>query len=110
MFYKKRSGKFNAKQTTVDGHIFPSKMEADYYLKLKALHQAGAVKYFLQQVPIKLSDRLKMVVDFLVFYADGRHQYVEIKGFETVQYRNKKKILNELYPDIELCVLKRGDF
>jgi hypothetical protein len=104
------NSKFNSKQTIIDGYKFPSTLEADFYNKLQLLKRAGEVKYFLQQVPIRLGSGIKYFVDFLIFYENGQHEYVEIKGMETSVYKMKKKMLDQMYPHIQLIVLKKGDF
>lgn len=102
----KRSSKYGAKPTEVDGIRFDSKAEANYYLELKARVAAGAVAYFLRQVPIHLPGRTRYVVDFQVFEACGRVRYIDVKGMETQTFRMKKRQVEDLYP-IEIEVVKK---
>jgi hypothetical protein len=106
---KKRANKFNAAATTVDNKKFDSKLEAAYYTHLKTLKRIGDVEYFLMQVPIVLLGGKKYVCDFLVFYTDGRIEYVDVKGRETELFKLKKSIVEAQYP-IKIKVLKKGDF
>jgi len=106
---KKRANKFNAAATTVDNVKFDSKLEASYYTYLKTLRRIGDVKYFLMQVPIVLPGGKKYVCDFLVFYKDGRVEYVDVKGRETELFKLKKSVVEAQYP-IEIQVIKKGDF
>jgi len=108
--HKLSKNKFNAKSVVVDGQKFHSTLEAAFYQKLMMLKKASAVSYFLQQVPIILTGGIKYRVDFLVFYPDGKYEYIEIKGVETPRFKMIKKMLAELYPEIDLIILKKGDF
>ena len=90
--------KFNARPTTYDGIRFDSKKEANYYLSLKMLKKSGEVLFFRRQVPIMLPGNTKYVVDFQVFYTDDRVEHVDVKGYETPEFKLKKKQVEALYP------------
>lgn len=90
--------KFRAKPTETDGIKFSSKKEANYYLQLKQLQELGEVLFFLRQVPLHLPGNVKYLCDFLVFYADGTADFVDVKGMKTPQYVMKKKQVEALYP------------
>lgn len=94
--------KFKAKITEHDGIKFASKREASYYHTLKLLQQAGEVLFFLRQVPIHLPGNVKYVCDFLVFWANGEVTFEEVKGFKTPLYILKKKMVENLYPSINI--------
>jgi len=89
--------KFNAVRTECGGISFPSKAEARYYEELKLRQKAGQVLFFLRQVPIDFPGG-KYVVDFLEFWQDGTVHFVEVKGFETPQFKTKRAIVESLYP------------
>lgn len=89
--------KFNAKRTFVDGITFDSKREANRYGVLKGLRDAGIVIRFLRQVPFDLPGGVKYRLDFLVWWADGRVTFEDVKGFKTQVYAIKKKQVEELY-------------
>lgn len=95
---KTRRAKFNAVPTEYKGVRFASKREAAYCAKLDALKSGGVVSYYLTQVPIRLPGGVTYRVDFLVFYSDGRVEYVDVKGMRTPVYKLKKKMVEELYP------------
>jgi len=97
--------KFNAKPTVYDGIRFDSKKEGNYYLDLKLRIKAGEVIFFLRQVPFHLPGGGKLVLDFLEFHKDGTAHFVEIKGFETKEWKIKKRIVEAIYP-IEIEVVK----
>jgi hypothetical protein len=65
---------------------------------LKALQESGVIRYFLQQVPIRLPGSIKYVVDFQVFYPDGSVEYIDVKGMQTQMFKLKKKQVEALYP------------
>ena len=94
----KRS-KFGNQPTTVDGMRFDSRKEARYYQTLKIRQVTGEVSYFHTQVPIRLPGNTKYVVDFQVFFTDGREpEYVDVKGKQTESFRFKKRQVESLYP------------
>lgn len=108
--WPKRRSKYNAQKTTVDGITFDSKKEADYYCELRIMKMAGEVIGFEMQVPYELQPKyqrngktvraIKYVADFVVTYADGHVEVVDVKGVRTKEYRLKRKILEYKYPNI----------
>ena len=96
--------KFNAKQTVLDGIKFPSKAEAKYYSVLKLLQSAGEVLFFLRQVPFHLPGGVTYRCDYQVFYADGRVEFVDVKGMKTRSFIDKKKMVEDLYP-VEILIV-----
>lgn len=96
--HKLKAHKYNAKPTVVDGIRFDSKKEAKYYCDLKLMKKAGEVLFFLRQVPIHLPGNTKLVIDFQVFYTDGRVEFQDTKGFQTEVFKLKKRQVEEIYP------------
>lgn len=102
--------KYHNKKVEIDGIVFDSKKEGDYYCNLKILKKAGMVKSFELQVPFELQPKfkhegktiraIKYVADFVVTYPDGRQIVVDTKGFRTKEYLLKRKMLLYKYPDI----------
>ena len=111
-----KSNKYNAQKITVDGITFDSKREADYYCELKILKMAKQVKFFeLQPVFVfqatfinngKRHWAIKYKADFKVTYADGRVEIVDTKGYETKEFKLKRKMFEERYPDLTLTNVK----
>lgn len=96
-----KRNKYNvaAKQhRTCDGILFASRREMHGYEKLKLSVATGSVKYFLRQVPLHLPGNTKYTVDFLVFWADGRIEYQDYKGFRTKEFIRAKKQVEAIYP------------
>lgn len=111
--------KYGAKKTEVDGITFDSKKEANYYIKLKAMEQAGEIselelqKEFVlvpqQREPSTFTKKGKEVLgkvlerkcsyfsDFCYKDADGVFHCVDTKGFKTADYKIKKKLMLYLH-------------
>ena len=90
--------KYGAVPTYVDGIRFDSKREARLYESLKARQATGELLFFLRQVPIHLAGGTKLVVDFLLFYADGRFEFLDAKGKETPVFKVKRREVEAAYP------------
>jgi hypothetical protein len=103
-----KKSKYNSKKTEVDGIIFDSKRESEFYRKLLMLKKIGEV------MEIELQPRLDYLItysangntyektafyrgDFKVTFADGRWEIWDAKGFRTLEFRRKKKIIEKLY-------------
>jgi len=111
--------KYHNLPTEADGIKFQSKLEAKYYVELDLRRKAGEVLYFLRQVPFHLPGGVIYRVDFqIVSYHTGyagtvqlkqegmrdlRHleplvvEYVDCKGMDTQDSKNKIKIVQSLY-------------
>lgn len=88
------------------GNKFDSKLEAEHYDRLALLEQAGEVRMFLHQVPLRLPGGVRYTVDFLVFWADGRVTFEEVKGFRRETYALRKRIA-EAYYGIEIQEIRK---
>jgi len=101
--------KYNAVKQKIDNILFDSQLEASYHCHLKILKRIGEVEYWLCQVPFILPGGKKYKCDFLVFYTDGSHEFVDIKGMETQLFKLKKSIVESVYP-VEIKIVKKGEF
>ena len=95
--------KYHAQPTTVDNIRYGSKKEATYAGQLKILKQNGDILFFIRQVPFHLPGNIIYRLDFMEFWAPkdenpGDIKFVEIKGFETKEWKIKKKLVESLYP------------
>lgn len=90
--------KFNAQQTVNDGIKFASKKEASYYNYLKQLVSTKEVVFFLRQVPFHLTANIKYICDFQVFYSNGTVEFIDVKGYQTPEFKIKHKQVESLYP------------
>ena len=107
----KPKSKYNAVKTEINGIIFDSKKEANYYSYLLALKERGEidnikmqVEYLLQPSFIRENGEkvtnIKYYADFVVTYKDGTTEVIDVKGLRTDVYKMKKKMLLDMYPNI----------
>jgi len=99
--------KYNNKKVEVNGIKFPSQLEASYYEYLLEQQKQGIVKSFQMQVPFILLDGyelngrkvqpIKLVLDFVVRYEDGRLEYQDTKGQVKPMDIVKKKMFESRY-------------
>jgi len=91
--------KYGARKVRVDGILFDSKLEADYYEHLKMLRdRTGDVKFFLRQVPFHLPGGTILRIDFEVHFSDGTVSYQETKGYQTKSFKIKLREVEHHYP------------
>jgi len=108
----KKKSKYNAKHVCVDGILFDSQQEANYYSSLKLLMRAGEIKGFCLQPKFVLvegndTDRaITYAADFIIFYNDGRYEIVDVKGFESQQWKRTLKQFRLKYPKLQLKIEK----
>ena len=101
--------KYNNKRIEIDGYTFDSRLEADFYLRLKPLVKAGKIKelkihprYLLQKGFTKNGKHFNpiyYVADFEVTYDDGVTVIYDTKGMRTEVYKIKKKLFEYRYKD-----------
>ena len=101
-----RRHKYRAVTTVVDGVKYASKKEAQYAHNLRLAKQAGVVIGWTRQHPFHFKCGTKYVCDFSVWYADGHHEFVEVKGMETQVWKIKMKMMEEEYPWAEIVVVR----
>lgn len=89
--------KYGAIKTSVDGHTFDSKKEAEYYQELKLRLQSGDIKGFCLQPIFILAPGLKYKADFIVFNSDDTSDVIDVKGFKTKEYITKKKVFEDKF-------------
>lgn len=102
--------KYSALRTEVDGHIFDSRGEAEYYKTLKIRWLAKEIfDLELQPVyPIILNGVkvCKVIGDFR-YREDGRVVVDDFKGFQTSISRLKHKLIQAFYPDLEWRIVRK---
>lgn len=108
LFKKKPKNKFGAIRSSRNETTFHSRAEARYYDLLKARKLGGDLSFFLMQVPLHLPGKTKYIVDFVLFYPDGKVEFVEVKGKMTDLAKLKIKQAEELYP-IKITIVKASD-
>lgn len=105
--------KYNARKTTVCGHTFDSRREAEIYLDLLSRKQAGKVLRIGLQPQYTLLEGFRdntgkkqrpitYTADFFVAYADGRNEVIEVKGVRTRDYLLRKKMFLHMMRDTDI--------
>lgn len=109
--------KYGAKKATFDGIVFDSKAEAGYYRYLKRQQAKGKVLSFERQKTYELLPKfrhpktgkavraIKYIPDFVVTYADGRVEVIDIKGVQTEAFKLKAKLFMTKY-QVPLILIK----
>ncbi|MEK4503029.1 DUF1064 domain-containing protein [Bacillus sp. FSL R12-0069] len=108
--------KYKNKKVDLDGHVFDSKAEANYYECLKIRHVKGEVERFELQPIFKLQPAFKKqdksfqaityIADFLVYLPNGEVEVIDIKGMITETFSVKRKLFEYKYPHLQLILLK----
>lgn len=90
-----RNNKFGAKKITYEGGLsFASKLEASVYTLLKAQENAGEIEIDQTQEHVYLSEaKIVYIADFKCrSKKNGSTFFVEAKGFETPEWRLKRRL------------------
>ena len=125
----KSMGRIYHKKTEIDGIVFDSQTEAEYYLYLKEELKQKHIKNFEMQQEFVLQKKfllvdgkridesnkdfkkiqkanpgcttqaIKYIADFVVHYADGSVKVIDVKGQKTVDFKIKEKMFNYRYPE-----------
>ena len=101
--------KYNNRKIEIDGFTFDSKLEADFYRRLKPLVKSGKIKelkihprYLLQEGFSKNGKHYQpiyYIADFEVLYDDGVTVIYDTKGMRTEVYKIKRKLFEYRYRD-----------
>jgi len=107
--------KYNNTKTQVDMYVFDSAKEARRYKELALLERAGEIQNlelqprFLLQEGFKKNNKkwrkLEYVADFK-YIENGKTIVEDVKGFETKEFKIKRKLFEYKYPDLELKIIK----
>lgn len=107
--------KYKNKKVVIDGIIFASRTESEYYLALKEEEKNGIIlsievqpRFILQETfkkGGKTFRQIEYVSDFKVVGKDGSIRIIEIKGFETDIWKLKQKLFEYKYPDLHIEVI-----
>nr|DAP26773.1 MAG TPA: Endonuclease [Caudoviricetes sp.] len=103
MMLRVGKNKYGAQKTTMCGRTFDSRREAEYYLELLEKKKRGEVTIIGFQPFYTLLEGftdntgkrhrpITYTADFLVIYADGHTEVVEVKGVRTRDYILRKKL------------------
>lgn len=113
----KKKAKYRSKKVEYDGYTFDSKAEAKYYAYLMQLKSKGSVESFEMQKTYELLPKFKhpktgkavrainYKPDFVVKFADGHVEVIDVKGFETKDFKLKAKMFMHRY-EVPLILIK----
>lgn len=114
---KKRS-KYNNRKVELDGYVFDSQLEADYYIQLKLREKAEDILFFRIQPEYLLQPEfekdgkkhreIRYVADFEIHHTDGTIEVVDVKGLKTEVFRIKEKMFHKIYPH-KLTIVTKDD-
>lgn len=103
--------KYNSKSVIIDGHRFPSKLEANRYLELKLLQKAGKIQNLELQPTFVLQPAFRkngISYRAITYKADfrytmnGKTVIEDTKGYKTEGYALKKKMFEYRFPDLHI--------
>lgn len=99
--------KYNAKKVECDGYSFSSQLERDVYALLKLMKAANEIAEIQTQDHVYLTNaRVCLIPDFKVTLISGEYEWHEAKGFETPEWRIKRRLWQHYGPGL-LHVWKR---
>lgn len=95
-----RKSKLGNTRVKLDGYSFASKLEAAVYLQLKISLLAGEIKILAHQPRVSLTEaRILYIPDFkCVDLKNNSVFFVEAKGFETPDWKIKKRLWEKYGP------------
>jgi hypothetical protein len=100
------NSKYHNVRCELDSITFDSKAERNYYIELQLMKHAKLIKWFNRQPSFLLTGGIRYRPDFIVCDSAGKICVVDVKGMATAAFKMKQKMWSELYPDIELRVVK----
>jgi hypothetical protein len=117
---KATTQKYNNKKVEFNGIKFDSQMECDYYIYILEMCEEGIIEEFECQPEFVLQEGftkrglkflpIKYKADFEVWLADGTNYVIDIKGFETADFKIKKKMFEKRYPqELKLITYSKID-
>ncbi len=97
-----KKSKYNNKKTIFDNITFDSQAEAEYYATLKRDQKHLNIESIELQPKFTLIPNFTTLngkriractytADFKIIYLNGLTEIVDVKGFETLQYKDKRK-------------------
>lgn len=119
----KKSNKYGAKRTEMNGQIYDSAFEASTAWSLEVRKKAGDILDYETQFKITCwayredgskAFKVDHKVDFRIHHKDGSYELLETKGVETDDYKWRRKFLENIWlpdhPDHIYTVEKQNTF
>lgn len=105
---KFRKRKYNNNFVELDGYIFASQLEADYYAELVFRQKANEISSFVIQPRYLLQKafekdgkkykKIEYIADFEIKHLDDSIEVIDTKGVKTDVFRIKEKMFHKIYP------------
>lgn len=102
----KKPGKYRNVKTEADGIVFDSKAEAKRYAELKVMQRAQEIRWFSRQPSFLLPGEIRYRPDFIVCGADGALWVEDVKGYETPEFKLKRRLWDSSFPELPLVIVK----
>ena len=100
-YFQKSGNKYHAKSTEYGGHVYHSKFEAAYADGLDMALKAGDIAGWERQIKLDLKVNGQHItnyyIDFIVYHHDGSREFIETKGFQTMEWQMKWRILEATF-------------
>lgn len=110
--FKRWGIEMQSKKVTVDGILFDSKTEADYYVFLRYQEKTGAIsnlrchpRYELIPAITTMQGKRQRAINYILdfdYIRDGKRVAVDVKGWAMEDAQLKRKLFQWKYPTIEL--------
>ena len=104
-----KRNKFNAIKTVVDGITFDSKKEAARYVELKLLEKSGQISHLELQPQFNCVVNGKKICSYradFAYFTEKTHIVEDVKGFVTPFFRLKKRLVEAVFPGVNIEVIK----
>lgn len=100
-----RKRKYGNAKVNWQGASFDSKHELEVFKLFELQKIAGELRAVIRQVSLPLpGSRRRLRLDFLLIENDGRHRWVDAKGFATPLWETKRDVVEQAYGiTIETC-------
>ena len=102
--------KYGARKKEYNGVVYASAFEAKYAAQLDWRKRAGDIKDWQRQITFNLVVNktliCKYIIDFVIINNDDSKEYIETKGFETRDWKIKRKLFKALFPQLNYKVVK----
>ncbi len=101
--------KYRAVKTTYNGRTYASKAESKWAMFYESELKAGRIKSIEYQPVVELlprPNRVKYVADFLITWADGSVEWIDVKGMVLPAFILKKKMFAHFYPERKLTIVQ----
>ena len=116
---RKKKPKYGNIKTELDGIMFDSRKEANYYATLKVREKAGEINDLILQPRFLLQEafdkngqhyrKIEYIADF-EYEQDGETRVIDVKGMKTDVFKLKQKLFEYKYPDLHLELVDRSNY